>query len=70
MTATEKLVAMDRENFLYGLIFILSGIIVLISQYRNGDFDKGSKISRSTIGQFGGAMIALFGGLYFLLKSF
>jgi hypothetical protein len=61
---------MDWENFLYGLIFILTGVTILIYQYRNGYFDKGTKITQNVVGLIGGALIGIFGGLYFLIKAF
>ena len=58
------------ENFLYGLIFILTGVTILVYQKRTGDFDKGAKITQNVVGLIGGALIGIFGGLYFLIKAF
>jgi hypothetical protein len=61
---------MDWENFLYGLIFIVTGVTILVYQHRNGDFDKGAKVTQNVVGLVGGALIGIFGGLYFLIKAF
>jgi hypothetical protein len=61
---------MDWENFLYGLVFIfLTGVTILVYLHRIGDFDKGEKITRNTVGLISGALIGIFGGLYFLIRA-
>ena len=61
---------MDVESFIYGLIFILTGLIVIVYLYQNGDFDKGSKLGYGDVKLLGGAIIGILGGLYFLIKAF
>ena len=61
---------MDLENFLIGTILTLTGVIILIYQQRSGDFEGNSKWTQNTVGLFGGAIIGVIGGLYFLITSF
>ncbi len=55
---------------LIGLTLIVTGITILAYQNNSGDFEKGSKITRNVVGLFGAAAMGIFGGLYFLVKSF
>lgn len=66
-TKTSK---MNWEDFLIGLILILTGIIILIYQERSGDFGKNANWNQGTVGLIGGAIISIFGGLYFFIGSF
>jgi hypothetical protein len=61
---------MDLENFLYGLLFILIGVTILVYQSRDGQFDSRAKVSQGFVRPFSGALIAIFSGLYFHIKAF
>jgi hypothetical protein len=46
------------------------GILILIIQYRIGDFDKGAEITRGTIGLLFASVTGIMAGLYFIVTSF
>lgn len=70
MTLIKRNNAMDPYNAGIGLLFVLVGILILVVQYRNGDFGKGSKITRNTIGLVFAGIAGVIGGVYFIVTSF
>jgi hypothetical protein len=61
---------MDIYNAGIGLCLFIGGVLVLIIQYRIGDFDKGAKITRNTIGLLFASIVGVAAGLYFIITSF
>jgi len=61
---------MDFYNAGIGLLLTLVGVLILIVRYRNGDFDKGSEITRNTIGLAFAGVTGVVAGVYFIINSF
>jgi hypothetical protein len=60
---------MDFYNAGIGLLLFLVGILILVIQYRNGDFDKGSEITANTIGLVFAGITGVIAGIYFIITS-
>jgi len=60
---------MDIFNAALGLLFVLIGVLVLVLLHRNGDFDKGAKITRNTIGLIFAGAVGIIAGIYFIITS-
>lgn len=61
---------MDLYDAGIGLLLIIVGVLILAVQYKNGDFDKGSEITRNTIGLVFAGITGVVAGIYFIIISF
>lgn len=60
---------MDLYDIVIGLIFILLGVIILLIQHRIGDFKKGEKVTRNTLGLTFAGIGAILYGIYYLFTQ-
>jgi hypothetical protein len=61
---------MDIYNAGIGFLLLIFGTLISAVQYRIGDFDKGTKITRNTIGLIFASILAVVSGIYFIVTSF
>ena len=61
---------MDLYNSSIGLLLLIVGVLILVFQYRIGDFDKGAKITNNTVGLVFASILTIVSGIYFIVTSF
>lgn len=60
---------MDLYQAGLGLLFVMVGALVLVIQYREGDFDTRSEITQNTVGLIFAGVLGIVGGIFLIINS-